>query len=604
MIRFLRNQLTSLLPATPVLRVECLGDSMMLGAGVLSDQAFPCRLEHHLNAMFPASYFEAVNRGINGANLWNAWAGFAATYQPGACDLVVISVCNNDHRMLSWWGVPYDGARDDETWDETGPWRDLMVELLDTIDAFVESHAVPVVLYHVDVRDDCVPAEVLARLFAGRRFLFVDAAADLRELLAATPSVERAATPFDGHPSSLIQDMLARHVAQQVRKHTLLGQKTAQPPFSPAEVARLAAIQGAMVEYGSTVGNALAWGERTFAAKEPTWRRLLALDGDTAASSAAIAELRRTLDAQGTAWAEYLHLTRWSDLLHEMLKPCSVVVTDIEWCLYLTEELSLILTLMDRSIGAAGAVERLLGRATQLGAANAASPAETAGWPDRLARTEAVLAGIRAIAAPQSAAFAKVKPVLDAAETLAARLHGLSKTLGGRQTGIDAAADRIVAIGLNKMAEGMRPLDDLVGILGRLAPAEPFRFARHTSRIAVTIGVARPQERYEEGLQLHTGLHYRLPSCVSLTASHCIGLSVARQTYVFDFPLLVHGEVFLELRGKPELMARAKAAGLSIERICVTNACVKGGRTVEVEVEPGCCPIADFTQASAMVAML
>lgn len=601
MIRPRRDSTTTPHPVAGVVRVECLGDSMMYGDGVLSDQAFPPRLEHHLNTLLPSAMVEAVNRGVDGGNLWNAWAGFESRFHPGDCDLVVVSVCHNDHRLLGWWGAPYDDDDDDSRWDQSGPWRDLMLRLLDDIDTFVAEHGIPVVLYHVDIRERCVAAAVMARLFGGRLFHFVDAASQLRDYLAPIPPEHRQATPFDGHPSPHIQDMLARHVAQYLRKHRVLGDIGTAPPIT--------ALLDRMVAEGGAIGDALAWGERVLAAKEPVWRRAAALDRHPD-GMAGLTLAKDILGKRGEAWARSLHLGHWSSLTQEGTRAISAIVTDIEWSLNLAEELALVLRLGHADPDQAELLSGLL--------AGTATPPDAGRWPALLDQMQADLAAAAAsfaiddpgplgpmgerLRGEQSGWYHQMRPLFGTAAGLLERLRRLAAMAeGGRPGG--GSPDRVGALCLRRIDGGLRRAAELISLLSPPRPREALRFARHTTRIEVTLSVARPTDHHHGGLQLHLGLHYRLPSRLSLTAAHNLGTSAARHTYSFDFPLILRGELSLDLVGRPERLPLADSIGLTVERIVARNVCADGDRVVVVE-RPLAGPIEAFTTAGATVEMI
>jgi lysophospholipase L1-like esterase len=83
-------------PAKGVFRIAAVGDSFVMGEGVLEEEAYPMVLQDLLNADASERTYEVLNFGISGANIHHMvdrLEGLALSFHP---DLVVYGLTSND----------------------------------------------------------------------------------------------------------------------------------------------------------------------------------------------------------------------------------------------------------------------------------------------------------------------------------------------------------------------------------------------------------------------------------------------------------------------------------------------------------------------------
>ncbi len=105
------------------------------------------------------------------------------------------------------------------------------------------------------------------------------------------------------------------------------------------------------------------------------------------------------------------------------------------------------------------------------------------------------------------------------------------------------------------------------------------------AQIQVSFTISNPLETWRPGLQL--GL--------SVFQSQYMGLVKSTETYVFEFPLLVHGDLVVEIRNfsdDPEIL---KACGVGLDWLSASNQRMgdNGLEAIERRIDG---PRPDFTQ--------
>lgn len=603
-------------PAIPgIVRVDCIGDSMMHGAGALPGQSFPAHFGRQLNAAFPNHLFHAVNFGLEGGNIWNTWSLFKGRWREGQCDAVVLSVCSNDIRVLEWWDVDYDYSLDDVRWSDQGLGHVLLIRLLDEIDRFIAETAVPVVIFFFDI---CVWPQAFAvaldQVFGGRRFTFLKVFSDLRPQLDAVPPAERT-IPHDGHPSSQVHEIVARHMARIIKRDRSFGDLPAAADDAAVMPRAVVAALDAMIESGTEGDAALGWAEEVLTAKEPALRRSVPLDrlDDLAA---AVAAARDLVDRRAALWTHGLlqpqeaartmrSCPAWSDILVALdidIQAVEELATELELAAddeELSAELAALLIrsnwVREWSRSRSTAVLRdmtnwqaslaLLGNGLDQAMEGAFNPPglTDAGPIGRWAGAE--LASWRRRLDPA------VRPIRQAHD----RLKRVLARLDGLRDRADPAPAAALALAYDRASLALMGLMGLVVGVESLRRPWMGRYARFWTRIEVSFTISNPLESCRPGLQLGLSVHYDLPQRLSVFQSQHMGLVKSTESYVFEFPLLVHGDLVVEIKNfsdDPEILT---ACGVSLDWLSASNQRMgdNGLDVIERRIDG---PRPDFTQ--------
>jgi hypothetical protein len=273
-------------------RYAFLGDSYVFGPGVGAMETLPARAERHLNESAGGRLFEAVNLGVNGYNLWNAWLAF--NRMPQIYDGVVLSLCNNDAQLFErTLRIDYGGMTT-PYWEADHPFRGAIEACFDDVAACSTANALPVAVCYNTLWPTQPGAEwprklaeIVAALCAARGIPFIDFPAHLAERNIAFD--ELVLDPADYHPSKLAHDADARYLVQSLRARGWLegGGEIAGTPDRILDVARKLIAQDA---YPRDV--AWRWADAALASKRASARRASANMADfTAAADTAAAEI-------------------------------------------------------------------------------------------------------------------------------------------------------------------------------------------------------------------------------------------------------------------------------------------------------------------------
>lgn len=564
-----------------VIRVWCIGDSLMHGAAVPPGQSFPAHLERQLNAAGNGLY-ETVNRGMEGANAWNSWLNVRALFRPGICDAMVFGLCGNDARILEWAGlVAYDPLQDAALWRPDGVGGRALARLLDELDQFVADTGLPVLVFHHHYPAVAAPQD-LAALFEGRRVRFVDAAHQLADTLASMPAGERVASPVDGHPSGRMHEVFARHIARILARTEGMDRPVAADPVEVPN--RVIAAVDATAKAGGAVERALAWGQVVLDAKEAALRRAVPLDR-VAEVEAALSEAKAELAARTSFWSRALRLelnlraARDEFMLGFDANAAGFALIAAEECLY----------------WAATAPEE---------AARLMAPRPARGLWGR----QHVLEGL-AGRIDRLAALGGQPPEGGVGEVVACRLAGVWSSVRGQLEALSGLAARAVALGaqLERVpasavaGEAMERLDTvcdaLARIVDRLAPLTEGTdacYADFVTVVEIGVDVEDPATTITPGMELSVFARYTLPQRMPVRQFQHLGVNLRRHVYRFELPLMAAGDLVLVLEnrgGDPELPRRH---GIVIRSVVAYNR--KYGGEGETRAEQRLdCELRDFT---------
>jgi lysophospholipase L1-like esterase len=258
-------------------RYAFLGDSYVFGQGVEPDETLPARSERHLNEISGGAPVEAVNFGVCGYNIWNAWFSFKRV--PQVFDGAVLVVCSNDAQLLGrTYNVDY-GGRTTELWQPDHAIHDALSACLDDLAAFSRGAGLSVAVCYYNVypgqplerqRWSTRIAEAVAKLCAERALPFVDLASHIAG--RKIPDTELVVGEADYHPSALVHDAAARHLARALREQGWLADTGKVDLIDAPE--RIASIAHAMIETDAYPADiAISWAARALEAKELAVRR-------------------------------------------------------------------------------------------------------------------------------------------------------------------------------------------------------------------------------------------------------------------------------------------------------------------------------------------
>lgn len=592
-----------------VVRIDCIGDSMVHGSGVWPEQTFPAHLGRQLNAAFPETLIETVNHGVEGANIWGGWAAFKARWRPGSCDAVTFSVCSNDLRALEWWGIAYDHRRDLEAWEKPGFGRDLLAPLLDDMDAFIRTHRLPILVYFCSIPGlDPAVNQALEQVFGAREFAFLNTATALRAEIDGLSLDEQIFNRADGHPSSRVHEMMARHCARLLRRGGQLAGIVSQRLPGRVPGAVIDAVD-AMISVGYDIAGALEWGRDLLEAKEPGLRRMVAL-ADLAPLAEALAQARQDLGTRLAMWTHILvqpvRLVPLRAGLHAFLRESETQ----EGHLLVSEELSQCLALADSSLR--GQVEAKLLASDWAVKEPRRDLSALSNWRGRLAELEtslaATLAGVfdppsgprpgplAVLAAAASSSWrSEIQPLIAQIQSFIPRLIGQFEAvaqLEGR-----GLSRPVTTLLLERVGMAFACLDNQITGLETIRRDWEGCFSDLYTELRIVIGVENPSEAGgASGAQFHVTASYAAPSRLAVTQTQHVGLSDREEVYTFHFPLLVQGEVELKLtdhsRGQ-DVLAKRRVSLLSIT-IANSRVSADGVRRIERSFQG---PQPDFTFA-------
>jgi lysophospholipase L1-like esterase len=205
-------------------RLAFLGDSFVYGQGVAPDETLPACAERQLNEMATGWPIEAVNLGVYGYNLWNAWQSFRNA--PQVYDAVVLTLCTNDAELFGRsYRVTYGPGLSGPLWQPTHRYRESIIACFDDIAAFRRSSNLPVAVCFYSVWPGLPLAEqagnrhiskLVADLCAARGIAYVDFFAHFTERNLSPDAL--VVSEADHHPSKMAHDAAARYLALSLRQ--------------------------------------------------------------------------------------------------------------------------------------------------------------------------------------------------------------------------------------------------------------------------------------------------------------------------------------------------------------------------------------------------
>ena len=258
-------------------RFAFLGDSYVFGQGVSPDETLPARTERHLNEMFGATVIEGVNFGVCGYNAFNAWLSFKRV--PQVFDGAILVLCSNDAQLLGrTYNIDY-GGQTTELWEPDHAIHEALRSGFDDMAAHSRSTGLPLAVCYYNVypgqplglqKWSKRIAEIIEGLCTTRGLSFIDVASHIagRNISDSQLVIGEA----DYHPSALVHDAAARHLALALRERGWLGEaektNVAQTPAVVVSTAR------AMIETDAYPADAaLGWASRALESKELATKR-------------------------------------------------------------------------------------------------------------------------------------------------------------------------------------------------------------------------------------------------------------------------------------------------------------------------------------------
>lgn len=203
-------------------RVACIGDSMMYGFGGPRSHTFPAHLGRILNAAYPDNLVFVDNFAHTSGNVWHSWPLFKAHAGFMRFDAVVFSICQNDLELFDSNLAQYDQKKRMKTFDEGTPTWAGFSDMLREIKAWRDANAVDVLIMFYTFHPGDRP--LIDRAAKGCEELglpFLDALAFLTGETGISVTTY-VVSEFDGHPSSLAHEMVARRVAREMRSRRFL----------------------------------------------------------------------------------------------------------------------------------------------------------------------------------------------------------------------------------------------------------------------------------------------------------------------------------------------------------------------------------------------
>jgi hypothetical protein len=320
-----------------LVKVCCFGDSTMYGLGVLPDEALPSRLERQLNETHGSTLFVVENHGVPGSNLWEVWGDLREYLVAASCDLIVVSLCNNDAGLFEkiLGRTTYPNAVYETFEERNAYWRGMNAALrgvLESIRAVTRQPPVPVIVLWIGHRDSDLPlVEQVNELCREVGLPFIDSVTVLRSLFGPDADAELTVSRIDVHHlNARALDVTARHLALAVREGGWIQTQSVDQPFEGL-ADRITEISGRMSDAGCPSISPFRWALNTVAAKQRVAARF--------ASGQALETARRELATASSRWrrdyATHLHFlsSRASieccgvdlDLLHESVNHLTAV---------------------------------------------------------------------------------------------------------------------------------------------------------------------------------------------------------------------------------------------------------------------------------------
>lgn len=281
---------------TGVNRIAVIGDSMTYGSGVPPNQTMPAFLERTLNAAELSRLFQVANLARNGSNLWNAWSSFEYHLAHKGFDAVVLTICGNDTRM-------YDSIvrRDAKEFPWTGSFEfEVAKRTFGYVKEYAIANRLPVIVtFYSLLSTDSALSGAAADACKAAGLAFVDLQAHLADALG-NHSAQTYASPFDGHPSSVVHQVAARRIADEILRLSHFRTDAAKHVDVAGNIE--AAVQK-MFSASRDVESCLDWGLRTVETKTLAWRRRLNKPSNISVER--LDEVRSDLQSRYRAWQNH-----------------------------------------------------------------------------------------------------------------------------------------------------------------------------------------------------------------------------------------------------------------------------------------------------------
>lgn len=542
-----------------VVRVACIGDSLMYGQGALPRHTLPAHLSRLLNAAWLDSLVWVDNFGENSGNLWHAWSRFKSSLQHKKFDVLIFSICNNDSQVFESNSVPYSGEQYLQNW-QPGSFCYRLIEkvVVDLRDTCRAQGLLPLVIYYSFYDRDWPIIEILQKLLAAAELPFVNMLQYFQQQTGLTTQ-SYIASEFDGHPSSLGHELAARRVVGE-----LLRLKPSAKPLTsasgfaqnPADKLRLALTD--LFEQGVPIDQALDWAREAMLVKAAAARRQLRGDGEGLA--AGCAALARDLEQGRTDWGFARRLEAAMRLSPPPVAHAKALMQmfshgrNSDELVYLIEraanlgELEHLSRLfpegcyhdqLDRLAFFTGDVEAEIAQArARLGslrvtrAARLRAPASALVAGSAAFRRDADLGAI---------AGWDLGAVYDVVDRLADHLDRLA-AVGRRWGAPNAAVRRIWAIPFAGIRNTLYYLEELDrSLLERLALDGPV--GRPWTRIEVMLEGSPSSATPETICELQVEAEYLVPARTRIREAHWAGVEKERALYRFEIPQLLLGNI-------------------------------------------------------------
>lgn len=332
-----RQQLYSKHP--DLTRIHCIGDSIVAGGGVAFDEAQPFCLEEQLNLEYPHNIFICDNIGHDGWNLWNSVLHYQALMaeETNPCDLITLTVSNNDAELLSIFGVDYSKCTD-KSKIYKDPLLDSMVgDGLLSLKAFAKSKgaALLVLFYQVFIEFDCKVEDYFVQKCKELDIPFIPLMSKTHNTYQM-PLDKQVASKVDYHPNAAYHMLAAKILATEIRKLGLIQERDGNFDV----FAGIKDILHNLLSSTSDIQASYLWAYRAAKAKEVCVPRRLA---DKAARTKAKLDSRQTIGSCTQAWSDWQWDIERNGLAQHyyaaLLAVWGVIIELKQSCLHLQETL-------------------------------------------------------------------------------------------------------------------------------------------------------------------------------------------------------------------------------------------------------------------------
>jgi hypothetical protein len=567
-----------------VVRVACIGDSLMYGAGVAPRESLPAQLSRTLNAAFVDDLVWVDNFGENSGNIWHAWSQFAERLQHGRFDAVVFSICDNDIALFESNTVAYGDAAYPSLWLKDAVYSNGVFNLFKSAkDILSSSPIIPLFVFYTLSDDDRPITDCVAHLCGLLDLPFIDLRAYLTERTAITRS-NLFASEFDGHPSAIVHDAVARGIAERLREAS--GLSHGRFGADPERV--LAAALDDLLTQGVAPDAALSWATEALAAKQRAAGR--SQDQARAGKAAALEALSHKMRVSGDRW-------RLRRRLEARVPPAdqigSLLVPNLVQLYHLTRNLDELIFVLTKTrdapdLAAFGRLfaqghyvaERRLDFYRGDAAAEAAAIAAALPALPFVGRLRQLCDGTGEDAGPHLSpdcglAHASLPPEIVRLGQFASRLHKqlerLSEAWAGRPAGGEGDdIARLWAVTCVMIRDARDYLDNCEAVFGRgpdlAAPIPP----PWTSIDVVIEGTADPAAD-ERLYRLGVEASYAVPRRMPIREVHWGDADRARIAHHFEIPALLRGDIRVGLTESDPTLERFLRGATRIAEIRIAS---------------------------------